>query len=78
MIQDYYPATADGSVPIFTLHKSATTKLAMEEQEELLYIHKMTELARVMFTIEMLTADTSSTGLQQEVHVHVLLLLLYM
>ena len=68
VIQDYYPATADGSVPVFTLHKSTTTKQAMKDQEELLHIHKMTELARVMFTIEMMKVDTSSSvGLQQEV-----------
>lgn len=68
MVQDYYPATTDGSTPVFILHKSTSTKQAMKDQQELLHIHKMTELARVMFTIQMMKADSlASVGLQQEV-----------
>ena len=69
VIQDHYPATADLSVPTFTIHKSSTPQDAMKEQEKLLHIHKMTELARIMFTIEMMKIDASSVGLQQEVSI---------
>ena len=72
VIQDHYPAPADGSVPTFAIHESTSNhKAVWDQQLELLHVHKLTEIARVLFAIEMLKVDTSYKGVQQEVSVHV-------